>query len=199
MLAQRLPLRSHKWVTWINAGRRPEMYGRDFYTNLRTLDKAGCQQILVQAVPEGERWRAVEKESGISYVVDAELMDLLQAPLNDDQVMPLVPSLVTRIEINGPGGRYALVRQDENWFVQLLDATGRTTGEPQLAEAVEVRRFLRLLTSLRSLRSEPDAGPLAPDQFAGSSQSPVLPPIQLIGMISRLADPAVLRVPSLTV
>src|SRR5262249_26958363 len=39
VLAQRLPLRSHKWVTWINAGRRPETYGRDLYTNLRTLDK----------------------------------------------------------------------------------------------------------------------------------------------------------------
>ena len=59
MLAQRLPLRSHKYVTWINAGRRPEMYARDLYTNLRTLDKAGCQQILVQAVPEGERWDAI--------------------------------------------------------------------------------------------------------------------------------------------
>jgi len=59
VLAQRLPLRSHKYVTWINAGRRPEMYGRDLYTNLRTLDKAGCQQILVQAVPEGERWDAI--------------------------------------------------------------------------------------------------------------------------------------------
>jgi len=59
VLAQRLPLRSHKYVTWINAGRRPEMYGRDLYTNLRTLDKAGCQQILVQEVPDGDRWDAI--------------------------------------------------------------------------------------------------------------------------------------------
>ena len=59
VLAQRLPLRAHKYVTWINAGRRPETFGRDLYTNLRTLDKAGCQQILVQAVPEGERWDAI--------------------------------------------------------------------------------------------------------------------------------------------
>src|SRR3974390_348379 len=59
VLAQRLPLRAHKYVTWINAGRRPEIYGHDLYTNLRTLDKAGCQQILVQAVPEGERWDAI--------------------------------------------------------------------------------------------------------------------------------------------
>jgi L-threonylcarbamoyladenylate synthase len=59
VLAQRLPLRSHKYVTWINAGRRPESYGRDLYSNLRTLDKAGCQRILVQDVPDGERWEAI--------------------------------------------------------------------------------------------------------------------------------------------
>jgi L-threonylcarbamoyladenylate synthase len=59
VLAQRLPLRAHKYVTWINAGRRPESFGRDLYANLRTLDKAGCQQILVQAVPDGERWDAI--------------------------------------------------------------------------------------------------------------------------------------------
>ncbi len=59
VLAQRLPLRSHKYVTWVNAGRRPETFARDLYSNLRTLDKAGCQRILVQAVPDGERWDAV--------------------------------------------------------------------------------------------------------------------------------------------
>jgi L-threonylcarbamoyladenylate synthase len=59
VLAQRLPLRAHKYVTWINAGRRPEQYGHDLYANLRTLDKAGCQQILVQDVPEGEQWEAI--------------------------------------------------------------------------------------------------------------------------------------------
>jgi L-threonylcarbamoyladenylate synthase len=59
VLAQRLPLRAHKYVTWINAGRRPESYARDLYTNLRTLDKAGCQRILVQGVPDGEGWDAI--------------------------------------------------------------------------------------------------------------------------------------------
>ena len=59
VLAQRLPLRSHKYVTWINAGRKPESYGRDLYNNLRTLDRGGCQRILVQDVPEGERWEAI--------------------------------------------------------------------------------------------------------------------------------------------
>jgi L-threonylcarbamoyladenylate synthase len=59
VLAQRLPLRAHKYATWVNAGRRPESYGRDLYANLRTLDKAGCLRILVQAVPDGERWEAI--------------------------------------------------------------------------------------------------------------------------------------------
>jgi L-threonylcarbamoyladenylate synthase len=59
VLAQRLPLKAHKYVTWINAGRRPEQYGHDLYANLRTLDRAGCQQILVQAVPDDERWDAI--------------------------------------------------------------------------------------------------------------------------------------------
>ena len=52
MLAQRLPLKSHKYVTWINAGPpRRTQYAHDLYSNLRTLDKAGCEQILVQDVP----------------------------------------------------------------------------------------------------------------------------------------------------
>ena len=59
VLAQRLPLRAHKYVTWVNAGRRPEQYAQDLYATLRTLDKAGCQQILVQDVPNDERWDAV--------------------------------------------------------------------------------------------------------------------------------------------
>lgn len=59
VLAQRLPLKSHAYVTWVNAGRRPDQYAHDLYANLRALDTAGCQQILVQDVPEGERWDAV--------------------------------------------------------------------------------------------------------------------------------------------
>ena len=59
VLAQRLPLRSHKYVTWINAGRRADVYARELYNNLRTLDKAGCQRILVQSTPDGDAWEAV--------------------------------------------------------------------------------------------------------------------------------------------
>ena len=75
VLAQRQPLRAHASATWINAGRRPEQYAHDLYANLRTLDKAACQEILVQEVPADERWDAVRDRiaraaSGIS-VADA--------------------------------------------------------------------------------------------------------------------------------
>jgi L-threonylcarbamoyladenylate synthase len=59
VLAQRLPLKTYQFVTWINAGRRAESFGHDLYANLRTLDKAGCVRILVQEVPGDERWDAI--------------------------------------------------------------------------------------------------------------------------------------------
>jgi L-threonylcarbamoyladenylate synthase len=59
VLAQRLPLKAHSHVTWVNAGRRPDQYGHGLYANLRTLDKAACRRILVQEVPADERWDAV--------------------------------------------------------------------------------------------------------------------------------------------
>jgi L-threonylcarbamoyladenylate synthase len=59
VLAMRLPLRTYPSVTWINAGRRPDSYAHDLYSNLRALDKAGCEQILVQDVPTEEKWTAI--------------------------------------------------------------------------------------------------------------------------------------------
>jgi L-threonylcarbamoyladenylate synthase len=59
VLAMRLPLKTLPLVTWINAGRKPQMYAHNLYTHLRTLDKAGCAKILVQEVPADERWDAV--------------------------------------------------------------------------------------------------------------------------------------------
>jgi L-threonylcarbamoyladenylate synthase len=59
VLAQRPPLRTYLYVTWINAGRRPEPYAHDLYANLRALDRAGCEQILVQEPPADERWAAI--------------------------------------------------------------------------------------------------------------------------------------------
>lgn len=118
--------------------------------------------------PEGERWRAVEKESGISHLVETELIDLLQAPLTDDLVLPLVPSLVTRIEISGPAGRFALLQRGDVWLLQVLDGTGRPVQDPQPAEAVEVRRYLRLITTLRAMRNDPSVGAFTTDQLSGS-------------------------------
>lgn len=59
VLALRPPLGTHKYVTWINGGPRPEAYAHDLYANLRTLDRAGCARILVQEVPREEPWDAI--------------------------------------------------------------------------------------------------------------------------------------------
>jgi L-threonylcarbamoyladenylate synthase len=59
VLAQRAPLRAHQFVTWINAGVRPDAYAHDLYAHLRALDRSGCARILVQQVPAEERWDAV--------------------------------------------------------------------------------------------------------------------------------------------
>jgi L-threonylcarbamoyladenylate synthase len=59
VMALRLPLKTLKLATWINAGRRPQQYAHDLYAHLRTLDKAGCVKILVQELPTDERWEAV--------------------------------------------------------------------------------------------------------------------------------------------
>jgi len=59
VLAQQPPMKSHEYVTWINAGKRPAQYAHDLYANLRVLDRAGCEQILVQDVPADERWEAI--------------------------------------------------------------------------------------------------------------------------------------------
>ena len=59
VLALRLPLKTLQLATWINAGRRPQQYAHDLYAHLRTLDKAGCVKILVQELPDEERWAAV--------------------------------------------------------------------------------------------------------------------------------------------
>jgi L-threonylcarbamoyladenylate synthase len=59
VLAQRAPIRAHQFVTWINGGIRPDAYGHEFYAHLRALDRSACARILVQDVPDDERWDAV--------------------------------------------------------------------------------------------------------------------------------------------
>lgn len=59
VLAMRPPVTVNPFMTWINAGSRPEIYARQLYTNLRTLDRAAAKIILVEETPEGERWDAI--------------------------------------------------------------------------------------------------------------------------------------------
>lgn len=59
VLAQRPPGNTTPFMTWINAGTRPDLYARQLYANLRTLDKAGAKIILVEEVPDDERWEAI--------------------------------------------------------------------------------------------------------------------------------------------
>jgi L-threonylcarbamoyladenylate synthase len=59
VLAMRPPRVANKYMTWINAGRRADVYARELYVNLRTLDKSGAKEILVEEVPAGEQWDAV--------------------------------------------------------------------------------------------------------------------------------------------
>jgi L-threonylcarbamoyladenylate synthase len=59
VLAQRPPRKAQSNVTWINAGRRADVFAHDLYANLRSLDKAGAAAIFVEDVPEGLPWAAV--------------------------------------------------------------------------------------------------------------------------------------------
>ena len=59
VLAMRPPRLANRYMTWVNAGRRADVYARELYVNLRTLDKSGAREILVEEVPPGESWDAV--------------------------------------------------------------------------------------------------------------------------------------------
>jgi L-threonylcarbamoyladenylate synthase len=59
VLAMRPPRTANKYMTWVNAGRRADVYARELYVSLRTLDKSGAREILVEEVPEGEAWDAI--------------------------------------------------------------------------------------------------------------------------------------------
>jgi L-threonylcarbamoyladenylate synthase len=76
VLASRPPRVANKFMTWINAGRRADVYARELYVNLRTLDKAGAREILVEEVPAGEAWDAVRdrlrRAASAENVVDVD-------------------------------------------------------------------------------------------------------------------------------
>lgn len=74
VLAMRPPLHTQRYMTWINAGKRPDTYAHNLYNHLRTLDRAGCVRILVQELPQDERWAAIldrlQRASGSGLGVD---------------------------------------------------------------------------------------------------------------------------------
>jgi L-threonylcarbamoyladenylate synthase len=74
VLAMRPPLNTQRYMTWINAGKKSETYAHNLYNHLRTLDHAGCSRILVQELPQDERWAAIldrlQRASGVGLGVD---------------------------------------------------------------------------------------------------------------------------------
>jgi len=93
VLATRPPRVANRYMTWINAGRRADVYGRDLYVNLRALDKSGAREILVEEVPAGEAWdaardrlrRAASAENVVT--VDPDIA-ALRADFGEDPVAP---------------------------------------------------------------------------------------------------------------
>jgi L-threonylcarbamoyladenylate synthase len=77
VLAMRPPLQTQRYMTWINAGKKPEAYAHNLYNHLRTLDTVGCARILVQQVPDDERWAAiVDRLQRASGVEDHDPLEL---------------------------------------------------------------------------------------------------------------------------
>jgi L-threonylcarbamoyladenylate synthase len=93
VLALRPPRAANKFMTWINAGRRAELYARELYVNLRTLDKSGAREILVEELPAGEAWDAVRdrlrRAASAENVVSVDLdIAALRADFGEDMGPP---------------------------------------------------------------------------------------------------------------
>ena len=77
VLAVRPPLQTQRNMTWINAGKKPEAYAHNLYNHLRTLDSAGCARILVQELPNDERWAAIlDRLQRASGIEDADPLEM---------------------------------------------------------------------------------------------------------------------------
>jgi L-threonylcarbamoyladenylate synthase len=85
VLAMRRPLQTQKYMTWINAGHKADVYARTLYNHLRTLDRTGCVKILVQDTPDDEAWVAIrDRLSRAVRIIAAEGDHLLSD--EDDQL-----------------------------------------------------------------------------------------------------------------
>jgi len=49
----------HEGLTWITAPSEPAAYAHTLYANLRELDEAGCEMILVERPPQTAEWMAI--------------------------------------------------------------------------------------------------------------------------------------------
>jgi L-threonylcarbamoyladenylate synthase len=77
VLAMRPPLDTQRYMTWINAGKKPDTYAHNLYNHLRTLDSAGCARILVQELPADERWAAIlDRLQRASGIEDGDSLEL---------------------------------------------------------------------------------------------------------------------------
>jgi hypothetical protein len=126
------------------------------------------QDVGFAFVRQDGNWRAIDKEGGISYGVSEELIELLQAPLIEDLVLPLIPSLVTRLDLYDANERIRLSQTDQGWTLQLRASSGEQETEAVAADDIAVRRHLRLLAGLRAIRVDPQAGPFSPNELRGT-------------------------------
>jgi L-threonylcarbamoyladenylate synthase len=91
VLALRPPGKTNRLLTWINAGQRPDQYAHALYANLRTLDKASASAILIQEVPDDERWAAVRdrlsRAATAERLVTSDLdLAAMRAMFEDDEL-----------------------------------------------------------------------------------------------------------------
>lgn len=119
-----------------------------------------------------QRWWMVDVEGGVAYQVDAELIDLLHAPLTADDVLPVVPSLVTRLELVDHQVQATLTRDGDQWWWS-EQGTGARPGRA-LADPAQVRRYLRQLATTHAAQRLPTAADVLPAQ-ADLTISAVMP------------------------
>jgi len=59
VLAMHPSSRTHPSIIWVDASDDPVTYGHSLYANLRILDKVQANVIVIESVPNDERWQAV--------------------------------------------------------------------------------------------------------------------------------------------
>jgi hypothetical protein len=123
------------------------------------LDETTDQDLGFCFKREGDGWRAVNREAAVSYLLNADVVDILRSSVVDNLVIPLVPSVVRRIEVASDAGHYVLSDEGAGWFAHTIGPDGQA-GPVQAADDIEVRRLLRRLATLRAQHIDMKAAPL---------------------------------------